>query len=318
MANAFASAGVAITAAAPAPLNSFQAAVQNAFAMEAPVAAAAEGWEAQLQHQLAVPQDHHQILDVNLQAFGAGVIDAGVDGQAFQSAHQQAESQMLLAMLGGGATSHHGEYDMSSVYATLAAEGRQVGTMRHVQADRRFGFIKPDDGSADIFALPPPEGFPELGHRVSFIIAFDSKTVKTKADNLQLIPGAPLDISFLNNKGKGKGGGAQGHPYALVGKGPFSVDAFGGRGEGGKAPRPPQGPQTVPSDNILTGTISAVNEKFAFVRQDTGEADMFVIPPACDAFGRELPPVGTRVQYRCIMDPKSGRPRAADVAPALM
>ena len=29
---------------------------------------------------------------------------------------------------------------------------------------------------------------------------------------------------------------------------------------------------------------------------------MFVIPPACEAFGRELPPVGTRVQYKVIMD----------------
>merc|ERR1712060_962869 len=71
------------------------------------------------------------------------------------------------------------------------------------------------------------------------------------------------------------------------------------------------------SGAILLGTISTANEKFAFIKQDNGEADMFVIPPACEAFGRELPPVGARVQYRVVVDSKTGRPRADRVQPAM-
>lgn len=78
-----------------------------------------------------------------------------------------------------------------------------------------------------------------------------------------------------------------------------------------------QGPVTQPGETILFGTVKTVSEKFAFIMQDSGEADMFAIPPSCEAFGRELPPVGTRVQYHVVLDSKTGRPRAESVAPAM-
>merc|ERR1712176_1077135 len=57
----------------------------------------------------------------------------------------------------------------------------------------------------------------------------------------------------------------------------------------------------------LSGTMGSVKESgnFGFLKQDNGEPDMFVLSP--------LAPVGTRVTYEVIMDPKTGRPRAENV-----
>ena len=60
-----------------------------------------------------------------------------------------------------------------------------TGKVKNWNADRGFGFIKPDDGGVDVFfhvtALPAPGDAVTEGQAVSYEIGPDSKTGKTKA-----------------------------------------------------------------------------------------------------------------------------------------
>merc|ERR1712032_774506 len=65
----------------------------------------------------------------------------------------------------------------------------------------------------------------------------------------------------------------------------------------------------------LSGTMYQVKEKFGFIKQDSGEPDMFVIPQSCPYYDSQFPPVGTRVIYEVTTSQKSGRVIADDVQP---
>ena len=66
-----------------------------------------------------------------------------------------------------------------------------TGTVKWFNAQKGYGFIKPDDGSHDAFVhitALTDAGIPTLheGQKVSYEMLADSKTGKTKAQRLRL------------------------------------------------------------------------------------------------------------------------------------
>lgn len=83
-----------------------------------------------------------------------------------------------------------------------------------------------------------------------------------------------------------------------------------------KRPREDE-PRDVPSADAgpaRTGCIKKAGDKFGFIQPDDGEEELFLLPGSCEAFGNVIPPQGTKVIYRIVMDGKTGKPRAEDVS----
>jgi CspA family cold shock protein len=67
-----------------------------------------------------------------------------------------------------------------------------TGTVKWFNAQKGFGFIKPDDGSQDVFvhiSAVERAGMNSLneGQKVSFDLVVDRRTRKSSADNLRAI-----------------------------------------------------------------------------------------------------------------------------------
>lgn len=65
-----------------------------------------------------------------------------------------------------------------------------IGTVKFFDADRGFGFIRPEDGSADVFVHATAVeraglGSITEGQRLSFDAVMDPRKGKTAADNLR-------------------------------------------------------------------------------------------------------------------------------------
>jgi CspA family cold shock protein len=75
----------------------------------------------------------------------------------------------------------------------LTLKGMQamsIGTVKFFDADRGFGFIRPEDGSADVFVHATAVeraglGSITEGQRLSFDAVMDPRKGKTAADNLR-------------------------------------------------------------------------------------------------------------------------------------
>ncbi len=65
-----------------------------------------------------------------------------------------------------------------------------TGIVKTFKRDKRFGFIKPDDGGNDVFvhvsAVPGQQPL-QQGMRVGFDITSDRKTGKDRAANVRII-----------------------------------------------------------------------------------------------------------------------------------
>ncbi|MBX5164511.1 MULTISPECIES: cold-shock protein [Rhizobium] len=62
-----------------------------------------------------------------------------------------------------------------------------TGTVKWFNATKGFGFIEPDDGSADVFVQVERAGMRGLndGQKITYELVKDRKSGKMSADNLQ-------------------------------------------------------------------------------------------------------------------------------------
>ena len=61
----------------------------------------------------------------------------------------------------------------------------RFGLLRQVEAGGRYGFIVPEGGGPEWFALPTPEGFPPSGSRVAFRLVVDRKFGNLRAEGVR-------------------------------------------------------------------------------------------------------------------------------------
>lgn len=166
--------------------------------------------------------------------------------------------------------------------AELAPQAQdRAGTL--IKDNGKFGFIKQDNGEEDMFVLAPLQGvLPPLGARVRYDVVTDEKTGRPRAENVEEERGGQQprmdDGQFQQTQ-------------------PSHYMESGGLAGSG----------STSDSGACTGTMLKDNGSFGFIQQDSGEEDMFVLPP--------LLPLGTRVAYDVVSDPKTGRPRAESVRP---
>lgn len=143
---------------------------------------------------------------------------------------------------------------------------------------------------------------PPAGSRVSYDVVIDEQTGLPRADNFQ--------ISLSSGQQAAVGQALQ---EQMHGQGNVAWQLGASQSLGAGALGPAQFAQAATDRH--TGTLVQDNGSFGFIQPDDGGENMFVMPSGCEAFGKMLPPQGTRVTYGVKLDNKSSRPRANDVRP---
>lgn len=158
----------------------------------------------------------------------------------------------------------------------------------------KFGFIQPDVGEDEMFVMPFSctgfgGAFPPLGTRVLYEVITDAKTGKPRAENV-----VPVEHSRPNNTGA-----------MLRDQGKFNLFT--------QDNSLPAQTSTGSRSRTHSGTLINRSDKFGFIKPDSSEEQMFILPQSCTLWGGSLPPVGTRLCYEVVIDAKTGKPRADNV-----
>jgi cold shock CspA family protein len=173
--------------------------------------------------------------------------------------------------------------------------GRMTGYVKHSYPT--YGFITQDNGESDMFFMPMQcQAFggvcPPAGTRVSYGVETDAKSGKPRAADVQVVA----------------------ETFAPPAKKARVSDAAAQWQDGASSPAASwHDGANLPTN--ATGTMKKNNGKFGFIQQDTGAADMFVMPAQCIGFGGRLPEMGTRVMYAIGHDPQKQSPMAIEVQP---
>jgi len=241
---------------------------------------------------------------------GARALDAQYDGSEFNLAQSQGQPQLFLpppmqdAQQGGFAGGQE-VLDFNALSgqngfqpaAPIRADGKRTGTMARESGN--FGFIQQDNGEGELFILPVESlgwKLPQVGVRVAYRVFVDPKTGSQRAEDVELEHSDQSNhLAFASDQGLYGGAGANANHAAQVGADQFSQV------------------QAAAADNAnwRTGTMDRRKGPFGFIKQDCGEADIFMLPSL--SFNNELPPEGSRITYKVLVDPKTGLARADDV-----
>lgn len=192
-----------------------------------------------------------------------------------------------------------------------------TGTVKWFNATKGFGFIAPDDGSADVFvhvSAVEAAGLRGLneGDLVNYELIPDRRSGKISAGELEVTGSGPAPA------GGGGGGGGFGARPPRDDRGPRG-GGFGGGGGGygggggggGYGGGGGGGGGGAPAGTAGTGVVKWFNptKGFGFIAPDDGGGDVFVHASAAERAGLQLSE-GLRVGYTIEQDRRSGKSSA--------
>jgi len=185
--------------------------------------------------------------------------------------------------------------------------GKAAGSVKQFNMEKGFGFIMPEDGSADIFihAAHILDGNALVaGARVHFRASFDHQKGKPIAED---VTGGYMDPRRPPPGAASKSAG----PMGMLAAVPQAYAAMGGAAMGGAAGKGgAEGP--APAGKI-SGTVKTFNmEKgFGFIAPDDGSPDCFA--HAAQLTDGNALATGARVHYRPSFDYQKQKPVAEEV-----
>lgn len=181
--------------------------------------------------------------------------------------------------------------------------GQSSGTMLTVAG--AIGYIKDDIGT-DVSVVPSQcIGYggvlPAVGTRVIYDITVDAvgnmKAEGVKPEEMVLGPPFHASASSTDHKALALSRVALAPPL-VTGLAPQLVATSNGF-----------------SQDRSSGIFSKEKGSYGFIKQDSGQDDLFVMPRECTGFGGMFPQLGARVVFELASNNKTGKPKAQNVRP---